>query len=54
LIGERGNDTVNGGDGTDTCDGETETGCELDPQPARNLRLIREKYTALAGVILIN
>jgi hypothetical protein len=33
LIGDAGVDDLNGGDGADECDGETEVDCELDPQP---------------------
>jgi hypothetical protein len=37
LIGERGNDSVNGGDETDACDAEIEVYCELDPSTIGSL-----------------
>jgi hypothetical protein len=33
-MGGPANDGVNGGDGTDACEGETEIDCELDPSNA--------------------
>jgi hypothetical protein len=44
-MGGRATDDVHGGDGTDTCEGETEVDCELDPSTAGALETWSSRST---------